>query len=114
MTIEQATTSMNIPQNNPTSLTITGQSRETRQDTHLPMLLYLVETPKKLSANRNPLERLEYLEALADNVWRPSTSELASLLGVMSLSDKDFERYGFRYSRTERNDIQSAWKVEQV
>jgi hypothetical protein len=62
----------------------------------------------------NPLSRFERLQAIADHDWRPSTSELADILGLNSLSGSPFERYGFRFTRAGKNGAQSAWKVEKV
>lgn len=62
----------------------------------------------------NPLSRFEQLQAIADNDWRPSTSELADILGLNSLSGSKFERYGFRFTRAGKNGAQSAWRVEKV
>jgi hypothetical protein len=62
----------------------------------------------------SPLARFEQLQAIADNDWRPSSSELADILGLSSLSGQQFERYGFRFTRAGRNGQQSAWKVEKL
>jgi hypothetical protein len=62
----------------------------------------------------NPLSRFEQLQAIADNDWRPSTSELAEILGLNSLSGPTFERYGFRFTRAGKNGAQSAWRVEKI
>ncbi|MGB7313904.1 MAG: hypothetical protein WA939_13305 [Nodosilinea sp.] len=62
----------------------------------------------------NPLSRFEQLQAIADHDWRPSTSELAEILGLTSLSGSKIERYGFRFTRAGKNGAQSAWKVEKV
>ncbi|WP_017301965.1 hypothetical protein [Nodosilinea nodulosa] len=67
-----------------------------------------------LPAPTNPLSRFEQLQAIADNGWRPSTSELAEILGLTSLSGSQIERYGFRFTRAGKNGAQSAWKVEKV
>ena len=112
MTVEQAAAVMGTPQNNQ-SLTVTRQSYETGQE-FTAMLLPLLATPQKPATEHKPLERFEQLQALADNDWRPSTSELASILGVKTLSGKVLERYGFRFKRVGRNGAQSAWKVERV
>jgi hypothetical protein len=62
----------------------------------------------------NPLSQFEQLQAIADNDWRPSTSELADTLGLSSLSGATFERYGFRFTWAGKNGAQSAWRVEKV
>jgi hypothetical protein len=61
-----------------------------------------------------PLARFEQLQAIADNDWRPSSRELADILGLSSLSGQQFERYGFRFTRAGKNGQQSAWKVEKL
>lgn len=66
------------------------------------------------SAPPNPLSRFEQLQAIADKDWRPSTSELADILGLNSLPSASFERYGFRFTRAGKNGAQSAWKVEKA
>lgn len=63
-------------------------------------------------APQNLLSRFEQLQAIADHDWRPSTSELAKILGLASLSVSTFERYGFRFTRAGKNGAQSVWKVE--
>jgi hypothetical protein len=60
----------------------------------------------------NPLARFEQLQAMADHDWRPSTQELADILGLASLPGPSFERYGFRFTRAGKNGAQTAWKVE--
>ncbi|MBE9109884.1 hypothetical protein IQ273_10740 [Nodosilinea sp. LEGE 07298] len=62
----------------------------------------------------NPLSRFEQLQAIADNDWRPSTSELAEILDLTSLSGSQFERYSFRFTRAGKYGAQSAWKVEKI
>lgn len=59
------------------------------------------------------LQRLRTLQEVADNDWRPSSSELAAILGLNSLpSGSSFERYGFQFSKAGRNGAQVAWKIE--
>ncbi len=62
----------------------------------------------------NPLARYEQLHAIADHDWRPSTKELADILGRSSLPGPTFERYGFRLTRAGKNGAQTAWKVEKL
>ncbi len=92
---------------------MTRQSYATGQN-FTAMLLPLLATLQKPATEHTPLERFERLQALADNDWRSSTSELASILGVKTLSGRVLERYKFRFSRVGRNGAQSAWKVERV
>ncbi|MGG6241587.1 hypothetical protein ACQ4N7_23420 [Nodosilinea sp. AN01ver1] len=65
-------------------------------------------------APSNPLSRFEQLQAIADNDWRPSTKELAAILGLNTLSHSSFERYGFRFTKAGKNGAQSAWRVEKL
>jgi len=51
------------------------------------------------------------LERVAEKGWLLSTSQLAPLLGLRSLSGKVFERYGFSFTRVGRNGAESAWRV---
>jgi hypothetical protein len=60
------------------------------------------------------LARFEQLQAISDNDWRPSSRELADILGLSALSGQQFERYGFRFTRAGKNGAQSAWKVEKL
>ena len=62
----------------------------------------------------DPLSRFQQLQAMADHDWRPGTKELAQILGLKSLSGSQFERYGFRFTRTGKNGAESAWKVEKL
>ncbi len=112
MTVEQAAAAMGSPQNGQ-GMTVVRQSHETGQDLSA-MLLPLLAALQQPAVEPRPLERFEQLQALADNDWRPSTSELAAILGVKTLSGRVLERYGFRFSRVGRNGAQSAWKVERV
>lgn len=61
----------------------------------------------------DPLVRLRLLQEACDQGWLLSTSQLAPLLGVKSLSGQVIERYGFRFTRVGRNGIESAWRIEQ-
>lgn len=62
-------------------------------------------------AQADPLANLELLERVAEKGWLLSTSQLAPLLGLRSLSGKVFERYGFSFTRVGRNGAESAWRV---
>ena len=78
------------------------------------MLMAAITHQQPPLALPNPLSRFEQLLAITDNSWRPSTSELAAILGLTTLSGSLFERYGFRFIRAGKNGAQSAWKVEKV
>jgi hypothetical protein len=90
------------------------QSRETAGQIEILQMLVaaLASQPPDLPAN--PLSHFEQLQTIADHDWRPSTSELAKILGLKSLPGKQFERYGFRFTRAGRNGAESAWKVEKI
>ncbi|MDJ0704688.1 MAG: hypothetical protein QNJ46_15500 [Leptolyngbyaceae cyanobacterium MO_188.B28] len=62
----------------------------------------------------DPLRIFRQLQELADHDWRPSTSQLAEILGVKSISEAQFERYGFRFTRAGKNGPEFAWKVEKL
>lgn len=95
----------------PAAGAMVGQSYGTGQ---LEMLQALVSAlaQQQPSAPVNPLARFEQLQAMADHDWRPSTKELANILGRSSLPGPTFERYGFRFTRAGKNGSQTAWKVE--
>jgi len=58
-----------------------------------------------------PLANLEALEKAAQNGWLLSTSQLAPLLGLKTLSGKELQRYGFTFKRVGRNGAESAWVI---
>ncbi len=60
----------------------------------------------------DPLANLRAIQEACDQGWWLSTSQLAPLLGVKSLSGQIIERYGFRFTRMGRNGAESAWRVE--
>ena len=63
----------------------------------------------------NLLEMLRGLQELADKNWWLSTSQLAQVMGLKSLPPGDhFERYGFRFTRSGKNGLETAWKVEKL
>jgi biotin operon repressor len=59
----------------------------------------------------DPLANLRSLEEACDRGWLLSTSQLAALLGVKSLSAKEFSRYGFTFTRVGRNGVESSWRI---
>ncbi|MBD2425407.1 hypothetical protein [Phormidium sp. FACHB-1136] len=97
----------------PAAGAMVGQSYGTGQ---LELLQALVATltQQPPSPPINPLARFEQLQAMADHDWRPSTRELADILGLSSLPGPTFERYGFRFTRAGKNGAQTAWKVEKL
>ncbi len=60
----------------------------------------------------DPLANLRMLQEACDRGWLLSSSQLAPLLGVKSLSGRTIERFGFTFTRVGRNGIESAWKVD--
>jgi hypothetical protein len=62
----------------------------------------------------DPLADLRRLQEACDQGWLLSTSQLAPLLGLNSLSGQSFERYGFTFTRTGRNGTESAWKINKL
>ncbi len=59
----------------------------------------------------DPLANLELLEKACSYKWLLSTSQLAPLLGVKSLTGKEIHRYGFTFTRVGRNGAESAWAI---
>jgi biotin operon repressor len=60
------------------------------------------------------LSNLRSIQEACDRGWLLSTSQLASLLGVKTLSGKTIQRFGFTFTRVGRNGAESAWKVERL
>ena len=61
-----------------------------------------------------PLANLEALERAAEHGWLLSTSQLAPLLGLKTLSGQEINRYGFICTRVGRNGAESAWLVSKA
>jgi hypothetical protein len=61
-----------------------------------------------------PLANLEALERATTNGWLLSTSQLAPLLGLKTLTGKALTRYGFTCQRVGKNGTESAWSVSKV
>ncbi|UBF27468.1 hypothetical protein K9N68_05850 [Kovacikia minuta CCNUW1] len=59
----------------------------------------------------DPLANLELLEKACSHRWLLSTSQLAPLLGLKSLTSKEFHRYGFTFTKVGRNGAESAWAI---
>lgn len=59
----------------------------------------------------DPLANLQALEQAAQNGWLLSTSQLAPLLGLKTLSGKELHRYGFTFTRVGKNGAESAWAI---
>ncbi|NJO74949.1 MAG: hypothetical protein HC833_15005 [Leptolyngbyaceae cyanobacterium RM1_406_9] len=59
----------------------------------------------------DPLANLEALEKACRHGWQLSTSQLAQLLGLKTLSGKTIQRYGFTFTRVGRNGPESAWAI---
>lgn len=57
------------------------------------------------------LTNLERLEKACSHGWLLSTSQLAPLLGLKSLTGKKIHRYGFTFTRVGRNGAESAWAI---
>ena len=59
----------------------------------------------------DPLEKYRRLQEVVDGGFLLSSSDLAVLLDRKSLPAKDFDRYGFRFSKAGRNGGETAWRV---
>jgi hypothetical protein len=62
----------------------------------------------------DPLSNLRSIQEACDRGWLLSTSQLAALLGVKSVSGKQIDRYGFRFTRVGKNGAESAWQVSKA
>lgn len=60
----------------------------------------------------DPLANLRQLQEACDRGWLLSSSQLAPLLGRKTLPSKDFERFGFLFTKAGKNGSESAWRVE--
>lgn len=94
-------------------LTYRTQDIEPKFDQSLMLALMVDAVAGKLQNLQpaDPLVNLRSLEEACDRGWLLSTSQLAQLLGLKSLSGKEFSRYGFRFTRVGRNGAESAWRV---
>jgi hypothetical protein len=59
----------------------------------------------------DPIANLKALEEACSNGWLLSSSQLAPLLGLKTLTGKEIHRYGFICTRAGRNGQESAWKI---
>jgi molybdopterin converting factor small subunit len=63
---------------------------------------------------QQPVDQLANLRAIEEAYekgWQLSTSQLAPLLGLKSLSGSEIQRFGFTFTRTGRNGSESAWRI---
>lgn len=69
----------------------------------------------RLPESEDELAVFRKLQAIADNNWKPSTSQLTRIMGLKSLpSSHRFERYGFRFFRAGKNGSETAWRVRKL
>lgn len=59
----------------------------------------------------DPLANLRTLDEAAQRGWLISSSQLAPLLGLKTLTGQTINRYGFTCTRQGRNGVESAWKI---
>jgi hypothetical protein len=96
---------------------ITRQYHETNDTTQLAMmqaLASIVQSNQTPPAPPDPLERFRQLKEIVDEGWLLSSSDLAPIVGLGKMPSKDFERYGFRFIRSGKNGVETAWKVEKL
>ncbi|MEP0913080.1 hypothetical protein NDI45_19395 [Leptolyngbya sp. GB1-A1] len=81
-----------------------------------PLLLIIDALAEKLASQQmsDPLANLRAIEEAACRGWLLSSSQLASLLGLRSLSGKSFDRYGFSFTRAGRNGAEIAWRITKI
>ncbi len=98
---------------NPTQHDPEPQNSLVRQpDTGTMMLAFMDALAQRTAPPPDPLANLKALEEACQHQWLLSTSQLAFLLGLKSLSGQQIQRYGFTFTRVGRNGAESAWKVE--
>lgn len=59
----------------------------------------------------NPLADLRLIHEAYEHGWLLSSSQLATLLGLKTLSGASFTRYGYNFTRHGKNGSESAWKI---
>ena len=90
-------------------------ARQDRTDISTRDLVALMLAMQQNAQLEDDLAVFRKLQELADNDWRPSTSQLTQMMDVNSLPSGDsFERYGFRFSKAGKNGTETAWKVEKL
>ncbi len=98
------------PDTNPDSL-----ARQDRTDITVRDMMAFMMAMQQNNQPADDLAVFRKLQELADNDWRPSTSQLAQMMGVNSLpTGNQFERYGFRFIKAGKNGTETAWKVEKL
>lgn len=85
-----------------------------RQDSQMAIALLGDVLATRLAAPADPLANLKALEEACQHGWHLSTSQLAQLLGLKSLSGKEIYRHGFVFTRTGRNGAESAWNIKKA
>ena len=74
----------------------------------------MIATPPQLppaAPPANPLENIRRIQEAHDRQWKLSTSQLAPLLGMKSLSGSEIKRFGFVFTRVGKNGVESAWSI---
>ena len=61
-----------------------------------------------------PFGRYQWLDRVAERGWLLPSSELATLLGCNSVPTKDFERFGYRFTKSGKSGSENTWKTEKV
>lgn len=59
----------------------------------------------------HPLENIRRIQEAHDRQWKLSTSQVALLLGLKSVSGSEIKRYGFVFTRSGKNGSESAWSI---
>jgi len=92
-----------------------GQLATVEQSAMLAVLMEAISSryPQGVASrlHPDPLANLEALEKACRHGWQLSTSQLAQLLGLKTLSGKTIQRYGFTFTRVGRNGTESAWAI---
>ncbi len=95
-------------QDSPATLSL---SRKGDQSLALAMVVDAIAGKMASLKPADPLANLRTLDEAAQQGWLLSTSQLAPLLGVKTLTGQTIHRYGFICTRQGRNGVESAWKI---
>lgn len=74
----------------------------------------VIAAPAQLPPTSAPaygLEPLRRIQEAYDRQWKLSTSQLAPLLGMKSISGAEVKRFGFVFTRNGKNGAESAWSI---
>jgi hypothetical protein len=83
----------------------------TQQIIDIAQILAAIVPAPQAAPPPDPLENLRRIEEAHRNSWKLSSSQLAPLLGLKSLTGKEFSRFGYTFTRCGKNGGESAWSI---